>query len=190
MAKTILTTEQLKEAVALGDLGAVRDLANDGFSFDDIKEILDTQRAARIADKSDELSAQATANAKATKQVMRPENETHPGVSVFSYPEGDVKRPRPRYKCRMFWLAEELGYDVTTAQEIELMNQLQPGQYRCERPDGSPMKVDVTVEHDSVTSKWQKLTVWFETRGGLHRNLGSRVSMLKTIIEQQSLVTA
>jgi len=186
MPKTILSPDQFKEAAALGSVSEVRELSNDGYSFEDIKAILETQRDARLVEKSGDVAASAKANALAQKQVLRPENETHPGISVYSYPEGDVKRPRPRLKCRMFWLAEEVAHDVSTAQELELFNQIQPGRYKCERPDGSPLRVDVTAEVDDVTGKPSKLTVWFETRGGLHRTLGSRVSILKSIIEQQT----
>lgn len=186
MPKTVLTPEQLKEAVKLGNSTEVRELANDGYSFEDIKEILETQRAARIEERAGEVAFQADANAKANKKLTMPENTTHPHVSAFSYPEGDIARPRPVLKCPMYWLNELVEHDQSTAKELELFNQLQPGRYRCERPDGSPMQVDVIVENDAISGKWHKLTVSFATKGGLHRNLSTRVTMLKEILEQQS----
>lgn len=186
MPATKLTPEQFKEAVSLGSVPEVRDLANDGYSFDDIKDILETQRSARQADRAEDIGARAMADAAANKKVMRPENESHPAKSVYSYPEGDVARPRPELRCRTFWLAEELdNKSVTTAKELELLNQIQPGRYICHRPDGTPMTVDVKVElSDTLTGKWERLTVWFKAPDGM--NVPSRVAMLTDIIEQQN----
>lgn len=182
MPKETYTLEQRKTLLANGvSMGDIRASEAEGTPYADALELAITARTAG------DTSAQEDADrlAKANKRAMRPENERHPGISVFSYPEGDVARPRPQFKCEMFWLNDKLDYDVTTALEIELMNQLVPGEYRCQRPDGSQFKVDVKAEIDPLTLKMGRLTVWFETRGGLHRVLSSRVQMLREIIEQQ-----
>ena len=33
-------------------------------------------------------------NATAVQKAMRPENQEHPGLSAFSYPEGDQQKPK------------------------------------------------------------------------------------------------
>ena len=51
-----------------------------------------------------------------------PENKQSPGISVYSYPEGELVRPKPAMKCRMFWVNRELTPETLTPGEIELLN--------------------------------------------------------------------
>lgn len=62
---------------------------NKGVTGDDLREILKSQREA--ADESTRLSMQTLTNA-----LIR-ENQRSPEISVFSYPEGDVARPKPKF---------------------------------------------------------------------------------------------
>lgn len=183
MAKeTNYTVTQRKELLALGStMGDIRASESEGTSFEDCLELTQAALQAKGAD----LQANADRLALANKKALMPENQRHPAVSVFSHPEGDLARPRTKFRCLSFWLNEPLDYDVTTEEEITLMNQLVPGEYRCMRPDGAPFKVSVKGEKDEFTGKMTKLMVWFETRGGLHKALNSRVQMLKDIIAQQ-----
>jgi hypothetical protein len=160
-------------------------------SFAQLKELLEAQKETP-EEKLALIKAQAEENAKANRALIRPENAPHPHKSAYSYPEGDVARPRQAFRCKTIWVAEELGMDLTTAEEIELLNQLEPGRYTCTRSDGAKMRVDVTGDRDQVTGKLQKLSVWFDTRGFLRHNLPSRVAMCEEIISQQApaLVTA
>lgn len=188
-AKNYLTVGQRKECLALGaTMGELNEMEDRGYEYADILDLCRTASEARLSEKD----ADADRTAKAHKRAMRPENERHPGKSVFSYPEGDVARPRPALKCQMFWLNEPVDTDTTTAKEIELLNQLERGRYKLERPDGSLLRVDVITEQDDLTGKLGKLTVSFDTRNNGHRNLPSRVFMLQECIKQQTpgLVTA
>src|ERR1051326_2860242 len=56
-----------------------------------------TDRLEQILLKTAEVSAQSM------KTAMKPENDQHPGHSVFSYPEGDKAKPRPVIPHQFFW---------------------------------------------------------------------------------------
>lgn len=97
------------------------------------------------------LSGAAQVSAQAMKKAMKPENESHPGISAFSYPEGDVKRPKiappfeflyNRYPCSKFLETEHW-------RECELMAQVKAGEYTVIRSDGSLMRVTVKADVDA-----------------------------------------
>jgi len=79
----------------------------------------------------------ADATAEAAERAANPSNKTHPGISVFSYPEGDREHPRS-LKCPMFWCGYDVATDTSTAEELELMNQAKPGVYQFKRTDHTP----------------------------------------------------
>lgn len=85
----------------------------------------------------------AQVSAEAQERAINPSNRSHPGISVYSYPEGDRARPRT-LKCPMFWVGYDLREDTTTAQEIELLNRATPGTYMFRRLDGSNETLTVT----------------------------------------------
>jgi hypothetical protein len=100
--------------------------------------------------------------AKQTQKAMRPENDTHPGLSALSYPEGDVARPRPVLPFELFWNGYPIHQFPETEhwRELELMAQLQPGEFTVIRKDGTPMAVTVRGEQDA-NGKVVKLSVEF-----------------------------
>lgn len=90
----------------------------------------------------------AQASADAAERAANPSNKTHPGISVYSYPEGDRARPRA-LKCPMTWAGYDLGIDTTTAEEIELLNVAVPGVYTFQRTDKSFETLTVTGTTDA-----------------------------------------
>jgi hypothetical protein len=100
--------------------------------------------------------------AQATQKALRPENPDHPGISVFSYPEGDKARPKPALPFECFYN----GYPVHKFPETEhwreweMFAQVQPGEYTVIRKDASPMAVTVKGERDAV-GKLTKVTIEF-----------------------------
>ena len=130
---------------------------------------------------SDEfLKKQAQYQAEATKRAMRPENETHPGVSVYN-PLGERDHPKPPLKCKMFWCGVDEQIEVLTREEVELMNQLMPGSYPFHRTDGSVDKLTVTAESDAY-GVWTRMFVDFPATGDARANLPSRVAMLREVL--------
>jgi hypothetical protein len=105
-------------------------------------------------------TSQATANA--MQKAMKPENTDHPGVSAFSYPEGDQAKPKaiPKHE---FWYC---GYPVHLFpetehwREIELMAAVVPGEYTVLRKDGTTMAVTVLGERNA-DGKLTKVQVQF-----------------------------
>lgn len=117
------------------------------------------------------------AQALAYERAANPSNKSHPGISVFSYPEGDVANPRPPFKCRMFWVGYELDYDTTEAEHIELLNQIAPGSYTFRRTDGSTDTLVVKGQFDALGGLGRLL---FEFEVKERRNtLPSAIAMLR-----------
>lgn len=91
----------------------------------------------------------AKISAEAQERAANPSNKTHPGISVYSYAEGDRERPRPAFTCPMYWVGFPVDLDTTTAEEIELFNQARPGVFAFTRTDGRPEKLTVTGDQDA-----------------------------------------
>ena len=114
-----------------------------GISKEDLREIL-------------------AANATAVQKAMKPENERHPGKSVFEHPEGSLKRPKPPLPYELFWNNYPVYKfpETETWREWELYGQLQTGEYTVLRKDGSRMAVKVDGERDA-DGKLTKVMVSF-----------------------------
>lgn len=56
------------------------------------------------------------------QRVSRPENAQDPGISAFSYPEGEVARPKPRLLRETFCNHVKQYEDLLTPAEIEAFN--------------------------------------------------------------------
>lgn len=176
--KTDLTSDQMRQCLAHGaSIADIRALQSDGFSFEEILSFCETSQA-----RQDTVRQQAAADqAFAQKKAMRPENETHPGKSVFSFPEGDVARPRPEFSCPTFWVGGRCDYDTSTAKEIELLNAVPPGVYVCTKADGSRIPVRVEVQRDPGGKPTQK-EFWFPTKDEHRHNQATQVAMLTEML--------
>lgn len=110
----------------------------------------------------DALKAILGETQQATAKALRPENEAHPGKSVFSHVEGDQKHPKPSFGFDLFWNNYPVHKfpETETWKDWELYAQLTPGKYTILRKDGSRMTVTITGEHDA-DGKVTKLTVTF-----------------------------
>jgi hypothetical protein len=122
-------------------------------------QMMDVLRANKDADQE----VAATIHARAMKKALRPENEISPMISVYSYPEGDTLRPRPKpshiFMQGPFPMASPQDYNTSTVAEIELMNRLQPGDYMVTKADGTAVKVAVKTEFESNGTKPYKTVI-------------------------------
>lgn len=109
------------------------------------------------------LSRVAQMSADAQERAVNPSNKTHPGISVYSYPEGDRARPRPDLKCKMFWCGYPIDKDTSTAEEIELLNQAVPGKFSFKRTDRTTDDLTVTGESDAA-GNLSRLLFTFEAK--------------------------
>lgn len=113
-----------------------------------------TARASDSLDKTtlkEILTETAQISATSMQKALKPENEAHPGISSFSYPEGDVARPRPTLPYEFLWNNYPVHKFPETQhwRELELMCQVQPGEYTVLRRDGSKMAVTVKAERNA-----------------------------------------
>jgi hypothetical protein len=117
-------------------LSAVRDTGN----------VEQTNRLEQILLKTAEVSAQTM------KRALKPENETHPGISVFSYPEGDVSKPRPALPFQLFWNNFPIHKFVEQHHwyELQLFSQLTPGEYHVSLAnDEGAQPITVKADYDA-----------------------------------------
>lgn len=94
------------------------------------------------------LGRVAQMTAAAQDRMLHPDNREHPGISVYSYPEGDLKRPKPDLKVPMTWVGYPLTTDTLTPTEIDLLNQAKPGDYGFTRTDGTTDKLTIRADVD------------------------------------------
>jgi hypothetical protein len=175
-----LTPDQIKQCLATGaPISEILDLHERGFEFADILGICESAQTARNSDKDGDAERQA----KATKKAMRPENEFHPGKGVFSRPAGERDDPKGDLVCKTLWAGTQEEATTLTPEELDLLNTLPVGTYRCTRSDGAPIKVEVSVKSDEM-GKPELRSIFFPTRGGLRHNLPSKVVMLREMHAQ------
>lgn len=105
------------------------------------------------SNKEADTEVAAMIHAKAMKKALRPENEVSPMISIYSYPEGDTLRPRPKpthiFMMGPYPIAEPKNYDTSTVTEIELLNRLTPGDFTVTKADGIAVKMSVITEFES-----------------------------------------
>ena len=147
-----LTFEQLSECLRLGaTLEQVRELAEGGFGFEQITQLSVTLGQARgsgggisPSDLKQILVDQ--------RKAMKPENEMHPGISAFSYPEGEQKRPKPQLRRETYFNGVHEKWDSLTPMEVELYNRFD----RSMTAKGGNWKADVRKDGSSEL-------LWIET---------------------------
>lgn len=128
--------------------------------FDLLIEALMAQKAGGITPEA--LKDILAANSTAVQKALKPENDTHPGISALSYPEGDRARPRPVLPHEFFYNNYPMHKFPETEhwRELELACQVMPGTYTVIRRDGSRMIVEVKGERNA-DGKLTKVSVEF-----------------------------
>ena len=120
-----------------------------------------------------------------------PENKQSPGISVYSYPEGELAHPKEPLKCKMFWVGYEMKTDTLTPIEVQLLNRLTPGDYRVTKADGVQVPFKVAAKYsdrvDPITSQFvlDELAVWFPSKDEHRQNHGSMVSYLQQALGER-----
>jgi hypothetical protein len=103
------------------------------------------------------------AAAAATQKAMKPENAEHPHVSAFSYPEGDILRPKPKLTRDTFFCGIREDEDRLTPSEILAYNafvkdmESRGGSWRAEvikpKSIGGKGVLNIWVPKDSVDQR-------------------------------------
>jgi hypothetical protein len=133
------------------------------------------------------LARVAQISAEAQERAANPSNKTHPAISVFSFPEGDRARPRWEimpFKCKMTWVGADLDYDNTRADELELLNLAEPGEYRFRRINGVLDTLTITADR-APSGAVDKLHFTFPTREN-RDTLPSMADMLRSAFHVKS----
>ncbi len=115
-----------------------------------------------MAELKEVLTATSRGTAEAMQKAMKPENQDHPAVSCFSYPEGDKAKPKPALPFAFFYnnYPFHLFPETQHYRELELAALVQPGEYTVMRKDFTAMNVTVKGERDG-DNKLTKVMVEF-----------------------------
>jgi hypothetical protein len=116
-----------------------------------------------------------------------PENVEHPGISVYSHPEGDRFHPKDDLRCKMFWIGYELKTDTLRPDEIALLNRVQPGEFRVTKADGTGIPFRVTAKQSDKLGEdgrpqIEQLSMWFPCKGDQRDNHLSMTSYLQQVL--------
>lgn len=111
----------------------------------------------------------------------RPENAEHPGISVYSYPEGEKARPKADLKCKFIWCGQEESKEQLTPEEIDLRNQLEPGEYKVTKANGNQITFRVTGKKTDA-GKLEQLDVWYPCRNEHKTDHMSNVAYLRQVL--------
>lgn len=117
------------------------------------------------------LANTSQATATAMQKAMRPENTDHPGISAFSYPEGDRERPRATILPHDVWYFRfpmHMFPETEHWRELELAAQVKPGNYTILRKDESTMQVEVTATRNG-DGKINKIEIGLPAGAGISR---------------------
>lgn len=142
------SVDDLKVIVAAGmAVSEARALLQEGYSPADVLELAKLQAEREKA----AAAAAQTATAQAMHKVANRSNDNHPAISAFSYPEGDVARPKPELPFQFFYNAYPFHKFPETQhfRELELAAQVKPGTYTVLRKDASKMSVKVSGTTDA-----------------------------------------
>lgn len=90
---------------------------------------------ARLADiQAQQLAFQQQSLAE-ERRIRPKENSNHPAISAFSYPEGNLKKPKPTLRRATYWpRGVKQSEDLLTPEEIEAFNAFT---HNCTARDGS-----------------------------------------------------
>lgn len=113
------------------------------------------------------------------------ENAFPPDFSAFN-PKGERDNPRPELRCKMIWVGFKLAKEALTVEEINLLNQAQPGDYRVEKADGRTIPFTIGGKADHA-GRLEMLTFHFPCKSTEDRhNHLSMANYLKQVLAQQA----
>ena len=128
------------------------------------------------------IAAQAATEASKSLREQWWNEATFPNKSAFN-PEGDYFNKRPVLHGDIYWAGYLLRGDELTRAEIDLVNQLRPGDYEVmPRGGGEPLPFKVR-DLDPGSRNTRRLLVLFPCADPDQRhNLGSMTEMLQQVV--------
>jgi hypothetical protein len=146
--------------------------------------IADLVAALKAATGNDDETMQRRAQfeAEARKRIEEDDNRTHPGISVYSYPEGDRAAAEvgkiKKLKCEMFWLGYPLEVESLTPAEVDALNLATGGKFPYHKSDGSQETLTVKAT-DGLNGQLEKIEFTFPCRGDLRHNQPPMLAQLR-----------
>lgn len=164
-----------------------------------VAELVEALKALK-GDDEDTLKKRAQYDAEANRQVLRPENQSHPGISEFN-PAGERDHPKPPLACEVFWLNDPQDNEKITLEENRLFNILErkvfasgftevnaQGQpckrFHCRKLDGSKLVVDVMGTRGD--DKMLRLIILFPAGRDQKAGLPSMAQVLQQMTGEQA----
>lgn len=120
--------------------------------FEKLIELLTLQAQAAQPMTPETLKAIMAETGTAMHKALKPENDSHPGISAYSYPEGDRAKSREHILTKDFYyngFPVRKFWETHHWRELELAEAVQPGTFTVLRTDGTPMIVDVKGERNA-----------------------------------------
>lgn len=140
--------------------------------------------------KANALDAEAISSIAATAATKASEtlkdqwwNEAkYPAISAFN-PAGDKANPRPELHGDIYWAGYLLRGDELVREEIELLNQVQPGSYRMRDRGGNDQPFIVRDLDPAVRGSRRLLVLFPCTDTDQRHNLPTMVEMLTQVLQ-------
>lgn len=116
-----LTFEELKDIAAAGmPIDQAKELAKAGFSAEQLLDLASSLPRSGGGLSKDDLESIVRAGSDGKYR----QNAQHPHISAFSYPEGDVKRPKPTLTRTVFVNGHREDPEQLTPAEIDAYNSI------------------------------------------------------------------
>lgn len=152
-----LTFDDIKDLTAAGlPYAQIKELAESGFSAEQIMDLAGT--APKSASGGGLSKEDLQEILKANQEGKYRQNIRTPGISAFSYPEGDVKRPKPTLSRETFVNGGRQREDQLTPLEIDAYNSVRRscsarnGLWTAEiRQNGTKPQLHITLPTGSDT---------------------------------------
>jgi hypothetical protein len=127
------------------------------------------------------IAAKATASATAVLQNIDDGGRNYPGISCFN-PLGEKAHPRPELLGDIYWAGYLLRGDELTREEIELTNQLKPGDWEIRSRGGSTLPFKVR-DLDPGSRNSRRLLILFPCATADQRHdVPTMVDMLRQVV--------
>ena len=189
MSKTTITAPEPSMADVLLAINATlqemrKAPANDTSSViaDRLTAMLEAQQAKQVVDTMDTAEARKSGRHVGPTGVL--ENEFPPEIS-FLNPLGERDHPRPELKCRIVWAGYEEKKESLTREEIELLNQIEPGDYRVTKSDGVTIPFTVKAKQGN-NGKLEMLRFSFPCKNVEDRmGIRSKVDWLREVLGEK-----
>lgn len=133
----------------------------------------------------DDLAEILAGNAQQFRKAMRPENDISPNVSVF-HPDGGPFRTLP-FECLYNGFPVHKFPETHHDRELELLAQVQPGEYTVFCKDLSLMKVTVRAKEYDAHGKVTKMEITYPVTRDTKSQIPSMFMLLYQVVHGGNL---